>query len=182
MSKAVIRRSEQLYALLLQLYPQRYKQQFASEMQFVFVESLKDAYIDRGDQGIIVFWSRTLLDVTKSLIRQHTENIQEGVSMKTTTVDPNSGKVDLRRPVLLTLGVLAIPLLARFPWGVLDFVIMGVLIFATTFGVEFVWKKLDPRYRVVAALIILGAAFLLWAELSVDLVSQILSGEIFTRM
>jgi hypothetical protein len=68
-----IRWAEQLYALLLQLYPRSFRQQFAAEMKFVFAESLRDAYAQEGGKGIFVLLVWTFVDFFISLFREHLE-------------------------------------------------------------------------------------------------------------
>jgi hypothetical protein len=52
-------------------------------MKYVFSESLKDAYTENGEQGIISLWARTIIDAGESLVTQHVANLKEGGSMKT---------------------------------------------------------------------------------------------------
>src|SRR5687767_12048947 len=83
MNKAILRGSERIYCFLLKLYPKRYRQEFGEEMKYVFSESLKDAYSENGEQGIIMLWARTMLDAGKSIVTQHVENQKGGDSLKT---------------------------------------------------------------------------------------------------
>jgi hypothetical protein len=69
--KKLIRKSEQLYNRLVQLYPQKFKRQFAEEMKFVFSESLREAYERDGNMGIAVLWAWTLIDLAASLFKEH---------------------------------------------------------------------------------------------------------------
>ena len=86
------------------------------------------------------------------------------------------------RIALGTALILLIPVILQWPWGILDFTVIGMLLFATGSAVNWVGSNVNKKYRVVAILAILGLAFLIWAELAVDLVSQIVSGEIWTRL
>ncbi len=54
MSNVLIRPSERIYDFLLKFYPESYRIEFEEEMKYVFSESLKDAYFEHGEQGIIV--------------------------------------------------------------------------------------------------------------------------------
>lgn len=78
-----------------------------------------------------------------------------------------------KRLIGIVLGVallLLIPLVARFPWTLGDFVVMGILLLGTGLMCELVIrtvKKLDYRIGIIA--VILVALFLIWAELSVGI-------------
>jgi hypothetical protein len=74
MNKAVIRGSERIYSFLLRFYPKNYRDEFGEEMKYVFSESLKDAYAEEGEQGLITLWARTIIDAGKSLVTQQVEN------------------------------------------------------------------------------------------------------------
>jgi hypothetical protein len=72
------------------------------------------------------------------------------------------------RIALVTGGILLIPLLARFPWTLSDFVVMGVLISGVGTLVELARTKVRNKTHRIA--LIGGFVFLglwLWAELAV---------------
>lgn len=75
-----------------------------------------------------------------------------------------------------TAGLLLIPAVLRWPWGLGDFIIMGALIFTTGVLVDLVMHKISPQYRLIAATVVLLTAVLIWLELAVGLVEQLLSG------
>ncbi len=81
MKKEVMHKSEQLYNLLLRLYPEKFKRQFGDEMKFVFSESLRDAYEQDGSKGIFVLWGWTFFDLFTSLFNEHVQDRQEDPSM-----------------------------------------------------------------------------------------------------
>lgn len=85
----------------------------------------------------------------------------------------------IQRVALVTVGILLIPLLGRFPWGVFDFVIVGALIFGTGCLLDYVSRKVEPKHRIFATLAILAVFFVIWAELAVGLVSQAVTGELW---
>jgi hypothetical protein len=51
------------------------------------------------------------------------------------------------RPLAGTALILVIPLLTRWPWGILDFVVMGLLLFLTGVIMEVVAAKVEVKYR-----------------------------------
>src|SRR5689334_22388920 len=134
MNNALVRRSERLYDFVLQFYPKSYRQAFGEEMKYVFSESLKEAYAENGDQGVITLWGRTIIDAGKSLILQHIENQKERQSMQPKNTDIVMQNKVFTYIALATAAILAIPLIAMqftsdVDWGPLDFTIIGVLLF-----------------------------------------------------
>jgi hypothetical protein len=73
MKKQQIQRAEQMYAMLLELYPTKFRQQFGEEMKFVFSESLRDAYERDGSKGIFIRLGWTFVDLFTSLVNEHLE-------------------------------------------------------------------------------------------------------------
>src|SRR5688572_15513319 len=133
MKKAVIRRSERIYGFLLKFYPKSYRQEFGEEMKYVFSESLKDAYTEKGEQGLISIWARTIIDTGKSLVTQHLENQKEGDYMKTNSTNIIMQNKNIFLIVLATAFILLIPLIAmqftdEVNWNLTDFVIIGALL------------------------------------------------------
>jgi hypothetical protein len=80
---------------------------------------------------------------------------------------------------MVTAAILSIPLIGRWPWGIFDFVIMGALIFGTGMMLDYVIRTVDKKYRVPAIFAVLGVFFLIWTQMAVGLVSQILTGELW---
>lgn len=80
---------------------------------------------------------------------------------------PNIGRV-----VLVTLAVLSIPLLGRMPWGPFDYFAIGTLVFGAGCALDFVIRTVEPRYRLVASLAVIGIAIMIWTELAVEAVSK----------
>jgi hypothetical protein len=70
------------YTLLLRLYPRRFRQEFADEMQAVFTEAMTEAAA-RGRLG--VFFLRELRDAPQSIARAYwygwTKKWQEGAKL-----------------------------------------------------------------------------------------------------
>lgn len=85
----------------------------------------------------------------------------------------------VQRVGLVTVGILLIPLLGKWPWGVLDFMVMGAVIFATGCLLAYVAQNVDPKKRVYAVAAVVCGFFIIWAELAVGLVSQLVTGELW---
>lgn len=78
--------------------------------------------------------------------------------------------------ILITVGILLlIPFAAmqftnEVNWSIFDFVIMGVLLFATGLLCEFVFRRTKSiKHRIVFCSLILFAFLLIWAELAVGI-------------
>jgi hypothetical protein len=74
------------------------------------------------------------------------------------------------RIAIVTVGILMIPLLARFPWTLSDFIVMGILISSVGTLVELARTKVRNKTHRIA--LIAGFVFLglwLWVELAVGL-------------
>ena len=55
-------------------------------------------------------------------------------------------------------------------WGILDFVVMGILLLSVGLAIEFVLRKVkNTQYRLLFCGGILLAFFLVWAELAVGI-------------
>lgn len=88
-------------------------------------------------------------------------------------------KSNLLRSISITLGILLIPLVAmqftaEVNWDRTDFVIMGILIFITSFIFNFVRGKIQNNTKRLLASAIITLGFLyVWAELAVGIFTNI---------
>lgn len=179
MNKALIRRSEHIYDFLLKFYPKSYRQEFGEEMKYVFSESLKDAYKENGEQGLISLWTRTLIDAGKSLVTQHLENQKGGESMKT-----KSNDIIMQNKVFLWIAIatgliLLIPLIGmqisnEWNWSIEDFIIIGILLFGMGSMFVLTARKIrSKRNRVAVGIAFTIAILYIWAELAVGIFTNI---------
>lgn len=61
-------------------------------------------------------------------------------------------------------------------WMPGDFVVMGILLFITGLGIDFSMRNItNPVYRSITVAAIVGALLLIWIELAVDGVSQLVN-------
>lgn len=172
MNKAVLRGSVRLYGFLLNFYPKRYRQEFGEEMQYVFSESLKDAYTEHGGQGIITLWARTLVDAGKSLVTQHLEDQKGSVSMRTDRTSTTSAVFSI---ISLIFGI------TFFVIGVLNAFLVHLVPAVFYLLLSFVYFPpaaaiLENRFGFSIPLvvkIILGF-IILWATLAVGDLAEIL--------
>lgn len=69
---------------------------------------------------------------------------------------------------ILVLPLIAMQLTNEVDWTATDFLIMGILLFGTGLAIELVLRKVNSTTnRLIVCAIILGAFFLIWAELAV---------------
>ncbi len=75
--------------------------------------------------------------------------------------------------ILLLVAFLGNFTIDGWNWGVMDFVIIGFLLFVAGMALDWVVKKIkNPFYRLLAALAIIAIFLLTWVELAVDAVSE----------
>lgn len=84
--------------------------------------------------------------------------------------------------VLVAAGLLALPLVAmqftrEVNWDASDFIVMGVLLFATGFAIELVLRTVKKfEHRLILCGAILAALVLLWIELAVGIFGSPIAG------
>lgn len=80
-------------------------------------------------------------------------------------------------PVLLLVPLTAMLFTAEVNWSALDFLVMGVLLFALGAGIELVRGTTKvPEVRVAWIFILLVVFFLIWAELAVGIFGTVFAG------
>ena len=73
-------------------------------------------------------------------------------------------------PALLLIPFIAMQFTNEVDWGLLDFVIMGVLLTGTGLMCEFVMRKFkNIEHRLAVIGVVLLVFFLIWAELAVGI-------------
>ena len=78
------------------------------------------------------------------------------------------------KKIIYTLILLTIPFLSNiyindFNWSMVDFIIMGVLIFSCISFISFIRKKFSGIKETLALIIVVLVFILLWAELAVGI-------------
>lgn len=82
----------------------------------------------------------------------------------------------------LPIFILMIPLVAmqftkEVNWTLSDFLIMGILLFATVFTIDFVLKKVKTfKSRLVLVFGIIALLILIWAEMAVGIFGSPIAG------
>lgn len=83
---------------------------------------------------------------------------------------------------LVSLSLLLIPLTAmqfsdQVNWSLSDFVIMGILLLAVSYGISLVWSRTKEQQRRAIYIFLLLLAFvLIWAELAVGVFGSPVAG------
>ncbi len=90
--------SEQVYAVLLVLYPAAYRREYGQHMLQMFRDICRDSYRMNGAWGVFELWLSALLDLFITVIEQHR---QEGIRMPMYILSRFSGLI------LMVAGVLA---------------------------------------------------------------------------
>ncbi|MGE0638437.1 MAG: hypothetical protein AB7G44_03780 [Bacteroidia bacterium] len=79
--------------------------------------------------------------------------------------------------LLLSVPFIAMQFSTGVNWSTADFVIMGLLLFATVCLCEFVLRKVKSlKYRLLVCSAILVALIFIWAELAVGLIGSPFAG------
>ena len=178
MRKTIIHRSERIYDFLLKFYPENYRVEFEEEMKFVFSESLKDAYSERGDLGLTTLYVRTMIDTGKSLVIQHLENQKGSNLMKTKSTDILMQNkpilwVAIATGLLLLIPFVGMQVSSEWSWGFFDFIFMGALIFGTGLTFVLVGRQMNNRFYRIAVGIAGAAGFLLlWVNAAVEIIGD----------
>ena len=72
--------------------------------------------------------------------------------------------------LLLFIPLIAMQFTNEVNWGVLDFIVAGILLLGTGLACNFVLQKVkNTKFRIAICLIILASLFLIWAELAVGI-------------
>ena len=178
MNKTIIRRSEHIYDFLLKFYPENYRVEFEEEMKYVFSESLKDAYSEHGELGIINLWVRTMIDAVKSLVIQHLENQKGSNFMKTKHTDflmQNKAIlwIALGTGLLLMIPFIGMLVSDEWQWGFFDFIFMGGLIFGTGLTFVLVARQMNNFfYRIAVGVAGVAGFLLLWVNAAVEIIGD----------
>jgi hypothetical protein len=72
--------------------------------------------------------------------------------------------------LLLTIPLIAMQFTEEVQWSLFDFVFMGVLLLFTGLGINLVLRKFPKtKQRILLIVVVLGAFFLIWADLAVGI-------------
>ncbi|CAN5684206.1 hypothetical protein BH23PSE2_BH23PSE2_07930 [soil metagenome] len=80
--------------------------------------------------------------------------------------------IGLATGLLLVVPLVAMQFTNEVNWGPEDFIVMGVLLFATASLFVLVARKLARKYLPAAGVLFAAAFFFLWAELAVGILTR----------
>ena len=79
--------------------------------------------------------------------------------------------------VILSIPLMAMQFTKEVNWTLSDFLIMGILLFITTFTIDFVLKKFKTlKSRLILVVATLALLILVWAELAVGIFGSPFAG------
>ena len=79
--------------------------------------------------------------------------------------------------VILSIPLIAMRFTKEVNWTLSDFLIMGILLFITTFTIDFVLKKFKTlKSRLILVVATLALLVLVWAELAVGIFGSPFAG------
>jgi len=74
--------------------------------------------------------------------------------------------------IILLIPLIAMQFTNEVDWGLLDFLVAGILLFGTGFACEIVLRKVkNIKYRIVICAVLLVTLFIIWVELAVGMIS-----------
>jgi capsular polysaccharide biosynthesis protein len=73
--------SAKIYERLLALYPTKHRQEYGPLMTQLFCDQSHDAWTGAGAWGLVLLWLRVLLDLARTSMLEHFENLKQRTSM-----------------------------------------------------------------------------------------------------
>ncbi|MCB9032980.1 MAG: hypothetical protein H6553_04005 [Chitinophagales bacterium] len=77
---------------------------------------------------------------------------------------------------LLSIPFIAMQFSNAINWSILDFVIMGILLFSVLLVIDMVWRRFNSKYRILGVIVVIVLFLLLWAELAVGIFDSPIAG------
>lgn len=65
-----VRLSFGIYRALLLVYPRAFRRQYGADMAYVFRDTCREAYRQRGGRGLIPLWGRAILDLSANVPKE----------------------------------------------------------------------------------------------------------------
>lgn len=142
-----------VYRVLMRAYPRDIRQRYGEEMIGCFSDVCRDEVRKSGPRGLAAVWLRTLPDLLFTAFKERSSMLTRNAYLSVVGV------------ALATAFILLIPLLARWPWTLSDFVFAGVLIFGTGLTLVLVARKADNiAYRAAGGVALAAAFLLVWGN------------------
>lgn len=153
------------YAALLRLYPRGYRQRFGEGMRQTFNDLCRER-IGAGE-SVLPFALWTFAETSAGILQEHLSSLSFLFMSKT-----------FLRPLLITLGILVLPLIGELTveswnWGPSGFLFMGVLLFVTFLMIELLAKQSsNTLYKIAVALTTLTTFGIIYVNLAVGIIGD----------
>jgi hypothetical protein len=160
------------YALLLRLYPRRFRERFAEPMAQTFTDLCRER--TNANRGLHAFALGTFAETSAGILRENMTQLME-----------TNKVIRWGRWVVVTAAVLAVPALAMafnigipdpgqgtegVNWGPLDFATMGVLILGSGLLFEYASSRGGSvAHRTAVGIAVLAGLGLIWVNLAVGM-------------
>ena len=171
-SERAIGRYRRWYARLLRLYPTPFRHRFGEPMAQTFADLARERTDANG--GLHAFALGTFAETSAQIMRENMTQL-----MQTRAV---------LRWVLITAGVLAVPLLAMVfrlgipdpgsgtdgvNWGPMDFALMGVLVLGSGLLFEYASARAGTiAHRAAVGIAVAAGLLLIWVNLAVGMIGD----------
>ena len=169
-SERAIRRYRRWYSRLLRLYPRPFQERFAEPMAQTFTDLARERTDAR--QGLHAFAAGAFAETTAGIMRENmTQLMQTRAIVRWVVITA----VVLAVPALLMALNLAIPdpgsaTQDGVNWGLLDFAVMGVLVFGSGMLFEYASSRGGTiAHRAAVAIAVLAGFGLIWVNLAVGM-------------
>ena len=166
-------RAEEIYRILLKLYPRPFRDRFAE----CLVQTFADLERERraGGESLLWFHSWIFLDTTASILKENAAML--GINTRQLQTAAAASLALLIFPLFLTLTNPTSRLRGGegggFDWMPASFLVMGLLLFLVAIAIQVAAIHIArPAARGAVIIAIVGLFGLIWAELAVDAVSQ----------
>ena len=153
--------SLRVYRMLMRAYPKDVRERYGEEMVGCFSDACRDAVQSSGQRGLAkglaAVWLRTLPDLIFTAFKERSKMLTRNAYL--------SVVVSVVGVALATASILLVPLLAKWPWTLFDFVFAGVLVFGKGLTYVLAARKGDNiAYRAAVGVALAAALLLVWVN------------------
>lgn len=155
-----------IYASLIRLYPEPFRERFGEGMAQTFNDLLRERM--ESGQGLFGFILWTFYDTFVAIISERINFI-----MKSNFIV----RISLITAFILLIPLVAMQLTNEVNWNLVDFVVAGVLLFGAGLSYELIARKgSNIVYRVAVGIAVATALLLIWIDLAVGIAGDSANG------
>jgi hypothetical protein len=156
-------RYRKLYARLLRLYPQPYRERFAESMEQTFNDLCRERAEAGEGLGGFVLW--VFVETSAGVIRENGRFIM--------MPNKNIIRIALATAILLLVPLLGNHFIDGWNWDLFDFAFMGALLFGTGLTFELVARKGGTiAYRAAVGIACAAGLLLVWINAAVGIIGD----------